>query len=402
MKPKVRPTGLFRKLILFLLVVVVLVQSYILLSARGLGFMGKEKEVPCKQTDMVALKTCWIDTVTARIKKGDIEDAFTSLALLYDANPSMGETCHSLTHEIGQRAYTLFARNHDFQVSPKTAYCSYGFYHGFMEALVMDKGDMALARKFCSHVDAQLASITPDATLQCYHGIGHGTVNNHDPRTWGVEQAMIDPALALCEKVSEGQDQRSRCATGVFNGISIFYSTGEYKLVLKKDDPLWICREQKTEYQDACYISMNLLLLQLTDWDLARAARFIEVIPDTAMAQHTMINLASPIGSRNINESDHAAAIATCRLMQPRLHLACIQGYAFGFLEHGIPEQEYVKSLEFCKSKQIDNKEQNACFEYIFSYLNQWYSHEKAVRICDEIASDRKALCLEKIRISDK
>jgi hypothetical protein len=376
---------------------VILTILSIILLVSGVFFLKQADHVDssCQFDDVNLVKLCWQQIVESSIKQGDIAGAFDSLTRLYDAAPAMGETCHSLTHEIGRAAYRLFARDVEFDITPQTAYCSYGFYHGFMEELVIAQPDMRVARDFCSYVDARLSSITPDVTLQCYHGIGHGTVNNHDPRTWGNAQALIDPALLLCEQVASTDDELSRCATGVFNGLSIFYSTGEYNLTFDTSDPVAICRAQKKQYQDPCYISMNMLLLQLANYDLRRAIGYIDAIPEDSIAQHTVINLASPVGTRNMDAADHMPIVQTCRSLQPRLHLACIQGYAFGFMEQGKPEQEYIKPIAFCQSKYLDIEEQNACFEYIFSYLPQWYGAEKVQKICSMLDGDVQRKCYE-------
>ncbi len=359
----------------------------------GMWAAGKFNTKPCADMQGSELKTCWEGVVMDSIKSGDIAGAFQSVASMYAASPDMGETCHSLTHEIGRAAYRLFSRDVAFHITPQTAYCSYGFYHGFMEELVLAKGDMKLARDFCSYVDRELSKQSPDVTLQCYHGIGHGTVNNHDPRTWGDPQKLIDPAIVLCEEVATDESEANRCATGVYNGLSIFYSNGEYKLVLDPKDPIGICRSQKEIYQDACYVSFNTLLLGVTGYDLAKAASFLTEIPSDTVAQHAMINLASPVGTKHMGEIDHSATIAVCRSLPARLHLACIQGYAFGFLEHGEPTQEYIKPLQFCKSNQIDINEQKACFEYILGYLPRWYGNEKVLQICQGLDRPWRQYC---------
>lgn len=336
---------------------------------------------------------CWQDAIKRILHSHGVDGALTVVANAYDANSAFSSTCHDLTHYIGKEAYNLFIRSKDFFVSPKTAYCSYGFYHGFMETLVSRKGDMQMARRFCDYVDTQIKKVSPDAVYQCFHGIGHGTVNNHDPSTWGNAQAMIDPALALCEQASTTAEERSRCATGVYNGIALFYNNNEYNLTYDARDPLRICRTQKPEYQDACYISLNITVLALAAGDISKAVTYIEHIPDDVMAQHAMINIAAPVGSTNINASDHTESIAKCRGVQPRLREACIQGYAYGFLEQGLPEQEYKKPIDFCTNAPLTSSERLACYDYIFSYLRQWYSVEKNVRICAEVPLSVQELC---------
>jgi hypothetical protein len=167
---------------------------------------------------------------------------------------------------------------------------------------------------------------------------------------------------------------------------------------LDQKDPLKICRQQKPEDQDACYISMNTLLLQLNNYNLSEAASYLSTISDDVMASHAMINLAAPISSRDMNKSDHTDAIHTCRSLPSRLRLPCIQGYAFGFLENGQPEREYVKSLGFCESKLLTTEERSSCFEYILSYLPKWYPEEKVVLICQQLAAKERARCEEVIQ----
>ncbi len=371
-------------------------ESYVLISSLPKQNASSYRISSC--TDAA----CWEQFVTEVIRDESVDSAMQSLAYAYDANPSFGNTCHDLTHLVGRISYDEFRKGGNITVSPKTAYCSYGFYHGFMEMLVSRGGDMDVARRFCRMADEQISHLSPDAIYQCFHGIGHGTVNNHDPANWGNEQAMINPAIALCEGVSETDEELSRCATGVFNGIAVFYGTGEYNLTIRKEDPLWICRSQKEQYKDACYISLNVALLGLTGGNLSRAAEFLEDIPEDIYAQHAMINLAAPVGTGNIQTSDHSQAISVCRTIQKRLQLSCIAGYAYGFLEQGKPNEEYKKPLSFCSAEALTQEERRACYDYIFSYLPKWYSQEKVRDICLSVELDERDRCLRAVSVETK
>lgn len=341
---------------------------------------------------------CWSEAVDVILEKKGIDVAFESVAKLYDTEPQFAAACHSFTHKVGEEAYKKFARNQDFAISPKTAYCGYGFYHGFMEKLLHESHDFEQARKFCAYVDKKLAAITPDAQLQCFHGIGHGTVNDHDPRDRGNERALVKPAMALCKKVSATMLQLYRCASGVFNGLAAFYINGDYGLAIKKDDPLWICREQEKEHQQACYGNMNVALLWMTQRQFVPAARFIEkIIPDDE-AIKAIRYLAAPIGAQHQAQTNFSSEIRDCRALQPRLRLSCIQGFSFGMLEHGPPGTEYAKPLQFCGSSDLDESERSACFDYLFSYLGIWYPQQKAEDICNTVAAVRAASCVQSVR----
>ncbi|MBI3577170.1 hypothetical protein HY086_03990 [Candidatus Gottesmanbacteria bacterium] len=375
---------------------VVCICILVALIAQELLLLQRSRQILplCQQKLGSEKETCFIRAVQTTLRQKGVAGAFQKLDTLYRADPSFSVVCHSLTHEIGAYAYEQFVRDQKFSVSRDFAACSYGFYHGFMERLAGQPDVAEKARTFCDEVDRQMRNITPDATLQCYHGIGHGFVNNHDPATWGDETKLIGPALALCERVSTTQSEKSRCATGVFNGIATFYNEKLYNLAVNSKDPLWICGKEKKEYQDPCYISLNITLLELTNGDIVKAAKFFEPIADDVMAVHAMINLAAPVGTKNINSRDHQESVAACRSVAPRLRLACIQGYAFGMLEHGIPGREYEKPLAFCGSTQLTSAEGDACYQYIIGYLPQWYPKEKVLNICADLPVGYRQRCL--------
>ena len=216
---------------------------------------------------------------------------------------------------------------------------------------------------------------------------------------WGKEENMVVLALEICEEVAGSSSQLSRCATGVYNGIGVFYMTNQYQLSMREEDPLWLCQKQPKEYKAECYLSMNTALLSFAGMNFSKAAGYIENIVEDDHASRAILNLAAPVGTRNINTVDHREQITACRSLQERLRLPCIQGDAFGFLEHGEPGVEYIKPLDFCGSQELKEDEQGACFEYIFSYLPLWYPKEKAHQICKTVESQRRDFCYLQINI---
>ena len=385
-------------LILFLVIAVLLLGL-----ARGSpDIKSYDREIEaCKQSENKTI--CWKDLVIQVFERDGMGEAYGIIARLYDTIPEFAPTCHDFGHFLGNATYELFSGGKDFKVTAKTAFCSYGFYHGFLERLASEEGGVKGARDFCIYVDQQLAKETPDVTLQCFHGIGHGWVNVHDvPELWGNEEGIVKRGLELCERVAGNDSELSRCATGVFNGIATFYGTREYNLKLNRDDPLWLCRKQTEKYKDPCFISMNVALVAAADGDLVRAAKFVDAINEDEYAKHAMLNLAIPFGVENLHSSDHTQAILDCRSLSPRLRISCIQGYAFAFLESGKPGEEYIKPIEFCSLSILSSQEKEGCLGYIFGYLAQWYPREKALGICDLSNDSQKEFCKRSVENSLK
>jgi hypothetical protein len=328
-----------------------------------------------------------IDVILAR---GDPDPAFDLISGLYKSEPNFAQTCHSLAHKIGEKAYAQFKTGDDFKLSEKTAYCSYGFYHGFMETLLINTKDISEAGAFCDYVDKKLRHITGDAKLSCYHGIGHGTVGVHDPRVKGDTQKLIDPAIELCEQVSTNEDQMFRCSSGVFNAIAIFIMTGEYSLPLDRDDPLSLCRKQKENLKTSCYGNMNTVLSWMTRNSFKDASRFAEKEPDDDHAVTTIEYLIAYEAYQN----DTDELIDTCRALQDRLHLPCIKGLAHGFMEKGNPGVEYIKTRYFCDRADLSKEEKFVCYKELINYSNRIYPKEKAREVCKSLPESFNKYCI--------
>ncbi len=358
------------------------------ITVRETEESGALPESPCFKQE------CWQEKVLATFGEKGLEAAFNEVKRLYRYEPSFSRSCHEIVHELGHASYDLYSKTKRSPLTPQTAFCSYGFYHGFMDSFVLNNDAVDKAREFCITTDKTLGKETPDAYLQCFHGIGHGAVKRADRNVIGNEQAMAESALKICEKVSKADLELSRCASGVFNTIALAYNRGEYQLTLKKEDPLRLCRNVREPYQDPCYISMNVALMPLTQGNLREAAQFIEAIEKDEYAVHAMLNLAAISGAAHIQKTDYSGAIQACRAIQARLRLPCIQGFAFGMLEHGEPGLEYRKPLRFCASGELSAEEQRACFQYLSGYLGLWYPLEEARTLCDlEVAAPYRALC---------
>lgn len=355
-------------------------------NSNTLGLTLKEK---CKQASDQIDQNCLEDSLRITVREGKVVEAFDVVAAVYSEG---SQACHAFTHTIGEETYELFSKKKDFQLSPKTAYCAYGFYHGFMERLVQKTKNLKQANIFCDLVDQKLAAYASDAKLQCYHGIGHGTATAHDPRILGSEEAILTPALELCEKASTNDPQLYRCASGAFNALALYYISGEYNLPLDRNDPLRLCHKQQDRYKYSCYGNMNILLTYLTKNDLAKAASYIEKIEEDNFAIWAIPYLSAAVASER--SKDAKDLVMVCRFLQIRLQLPCVEGIVHGLIEHGNPDLEYVAALQFCRSYDLTPKEKLACFNHAFGYLTTIYSKDKVLQICQEIEEPYTKSCL--------
>ena len=346
---------------------------------------------------------CWAELLERKIWSEGLGNAFHLLTKLYVSEPNAPKLCHLLTHRIGEIAYQKFGKDGGAARMPEAAFCHFGFYHGFMEALVTNGGNAAEARAFCTVIESDLqGGIAPDAAPQCFHGIGHGMVNGHEPGLWGNARAMTSRALNLCEEVADTAARRYRCAAGVFNGLAIFYVRQEYGLSMAgidPEDPLRTCRGQKPEYRMPCYGNMQPVLTKLTGRNFSKIASIIERLPDdndaaSTIWYHAGFHMAQRLGEMNLHDD-----ILVCRSLREPLRLPCIQGLATGFLWYGLPGQEYESAVRFCNTNELAGREQRACFTKIEELLPASYPPQRIAEICRAIPLQYRSTCKDTYKL---
>ncbi len=338
---------------------------------------------------------CWESRLLNELNSRGLDAAFDLVSEFYATEPGFPVFCHGLAHNIGLASYRLYVKDPASVLSPKTSYCAMGFYHGFMEGLLSVTRDIHEAKDFCTYVGKELGTESPDAELQCYHGIGHGAM---DMTVSGgnISKAsdLLSPALRFCEEASDTDLQLYRCASGAFNGIANFYTSHEYGLSVDEKDPLALCHTQADVYKDSCYGNMNTVLTWLAQkqGDFVGAGKFIEKIPDKKYAASTM-RYYSNLSNLHIFKYAGEQGLNACRQFSQELVYPCIEGLVTGHLEHGTPGEEYRGAVAFCRLGTMEKGEREACLKYALGNLDGFYSSEKAKEICSTLPSDEKIFC---------
>lgn len=341
----------------------------------------------------IAKEECWSKAVDQTVKDRGVDAGLDLVDQIYRTDPMGPASCHNLTHLVGQAAFDLFAKKKEFKVTEKAAYCNYGFYHGFMERLISSGYDLTKAGDFCDYIDQQLKTTAPSSGLQCYHGIGHGTVSTHDLSLWGKEQAMIAPALDLCHKVTKNEENYFRCASGVFNGIGNFYVTGEYKLVVRKDDPYWICKLQMETDKAACYGNLHPTITWLAGQDFSKAVALVERDAEPNYLATALRYVTGDFARLSIEKADFTSNIQACHNLSGSLPNQCVLDFVTGLMDHGQPNSEYILALQFCQNSALSTAEQDSCLKYTFPYLATMYSKDKFNSLCSSVDDRLKTYC---------
>jgi hypothetical protein len=276
------------------------------------------------------------------------------------------------------------------EVTPFADYCGFGFYHGFMEAMLHTTGDVSGAKEFCGRVKKTLSESSPSAVSACLHGIGHGVIDGSDRTTWGSPQKMIERGLMFCEDIGENYYDKKICGTGIFNSLAILYADKKHNLVVNTDNPYQICTEQDKDYfNEACHEDMNTLVWSISKGDFATAVTYVQNIETDPYVQTALRSLALIPGSAAKKDSFSSDA-TVCQSLSPSLQSSCIEGYAVGITESGSIETRYNLAFDFCDTDVLSAKNKNACYLHVTDFIQRVAPKEVYARSC-EVAKDRYA-----------
>ena len=386
-----------KKILIFLgLVIIIGLGSYFLktknLSKKTAELNATQPYINCddNKNDDRKMRQCWDDLVQDTTKNKGVAYSMQMLTKLSE-NPLFAKDCHSYTHTIGGEAYLEFKKSNEIYISPAMNYCGFGFYHGFMEMLFAKGGNIQTARDLCGYMDKQISNPAKYEYGACFHGIGHGVVDGSNKKDWGNAQALIEPGLKLCNQVAITAEEHYRCYSGAFNSISIAYISNKYGLNVDKKDPLKFCKQQKEQYRRACYADVAVIIMHETSYDLAKAIKLVESIPEDKYAIEAIKNVAglkARVFTENLKE-----IIKICKSTQEQLRTACISGFGVGLIEFGQPKKEHERSFEFCGHSMLDDEEKRLCVKSVLNLLNATIGKEQLSVICEKVEEKYRNLC---------
>ena len=340
---------------------------------------------------------CWDKLLLETTLGKGVDAALKVFQNLYEDSPLFRLHCHKHAHTVGLEAYWQFAKGEKFSLTDATTLCGYGFFHGFMQELVSHGQNFQKAEDFCESAAKALSPAGQRSSERCYHGIGHGLVYKYAGEQWGDEKNLrwiLDRSLGDCQNLIPSE-YKYDCNFGVFGGIeSFYYGQHGYKLQVKKEDPFWLCREQEKDLRPMCYDAFVPFVYG--ELKTEATLSFIKKISDTesrrAAIKHfglVLYKYEKGIESENIEKY-----LTPCRSTNDEaLHLACIEGFAGGFIDSGKPEIAYLDALGFCGSSSLATEEQEACFFGANEMAVYLFPREEALRVCEKTPALYRKQC---------
>ncbi len=338
---------------------------------------------------------CYTNAIDETLRARGLPAAFDLLATIYTADPSFAGTCHASTHTLGQAAYDEFHATGHVELTDKTSFCGYGFYHGFMEELLSQTNNLEEARAFCRFAATQVPNPPGYAEGACYHGIGHGVVDGTDPSLWGDAQKLAAPGLLLCSQVaSSSVEWRRRCDSGVFNSVALLYRDPKYHLDAE-GNPFLLCQVGAFDSieKDACFDQMNTLAVFMAHYDFQKAIDVTTTIEDVHYREVAIQGVSDFMVQALKYENKHITAkdaSDVCGALGGDYGQTCLWGLLGGIIEFGVPGLEYQEAQSLCSSTELSPSLHAACYAYLMQQIAPRYPHAVQTELCNATPAQYK------------
>ena len=347
----------------------------------------------CQPLPLSEKQRCWDEQLSLILKEKGVKEAFKFFAQLYKTEPDVPKACHEWGHSLGEASYEQYKKTGELALTPEASYCGYGYFHSFIAELVKDTGDYTEVLKFCERVENELSSTLSNIHSNCVHGVGHGTTAwiLESPENWGEFNKTASEGTAICERIYTNDADLEDCFDGVFNELHLDLFNDRYGMnfekFMEKNDPFWLCQEQKDRHKQACYFEFVGIFWKIFDMDLGKAMQY--VINKTENLEERGAMVVSKISADwiqfDIVNDSNKRNIEACRMVPLFLFDSCIQGIANGFIQHGDPENLHDRAFKFCRADYLTDEEEKACFTHFISMLYWNYDTEKFKTVCSTI-----------------
>lgn len=331
---------------------------------------------------------CWITLFSQMLERNQMDKALSVFGDLYEKDTQFAQSCHDISHLIGKRAYYIFSKTNKLIFSDKTSFCGYGFYHGFMDELLVKGGGPEKARSFCEKAKNNQEQILVYA---CYHGVGHGVLALNVEKNYGNRVSLINSSLSLCQQIAKTSHELQMCATGVFMEFASYVKDKEYAFSTKNDDPLVYCNEQEELFKAPCYYQSYPTLLQGSHSDITSILAIVKKVP-SRFAQKTMISLYSTIALVTTNQ-ELGRSVKICESAPSEFIKSCIKGIVLAVMSVSKSGQEVKNALGFCNLGILSSEEKDACFDMVIDHGSIYYSKSNFKKICADVPELYRVYC---------
>lgn len=348
---------------------------------------------------------CVMGVIQKELQIGGVNAGVETFAAAYRRYENFADSgCHTWAHRVGDFTYyELYWGNQnldDLNFPQETTACGYGFFHGFLEHDIQDHPTAEYITKTCDYLTNRLGDRMRDIELICYHAGGHGLMVAHSmnvpQKSRGDVMAYVGKPAEQCAALPKANaTDIEQCYEGIFNILVNFMTDETYGFSYDKKRPFAICSRVPAAVEKACIYEMAQKIDSASDYDVLKMIDLVSVIKDT---DNRFLAFEVGMGGfiqQSISAEGYKPAYAQCeRIVDGPYYESCVRSIVWALFEHGDPQREYLKPLQFCADPSIEvHGKTTFCYERVADSLPRFYEPSKIASICAEFPVAYRSAC---------
>ena len=333
---------------------------------------------------------CWGQTLMQVVRDKGVEAAFAAIEPMR-SSPQFEQQCHDVMHIFGQAAYADFAKDPArVQAHPLTAACGYGFYHGFIETMLVDtgRGDSHMAREYCENL-MHASSLGSESARKraldaCYHGVGHAFFDTVDSSLWGDPRRMLDSVTRQCEALIMDPVKQEICMSGVYNSLANALANKDYFLAFDAGSDR-ICAEELFAYQNRCYIEVSTGLVRNLKFGFEASVAHIRSLPAHGRWLALRAFIDGELRHRTVGLTPAKATALCAYFTDDDERLDCLSGAlrAFFYMSPSGGGDDLAQELfAVCAGEGVPGLRAD-CARKARAHLSAQMTHERSLALCE-------------------
>lgn len=345
---------------------------------------------------------CWDERIREVARTQGVDAAFDFFIALYKQEDGVEKSCHEWIHALGEAAYDVYKQGGDVHLRPETSWCSYGYFHGFINAMIWETGSIEKVIEFCNAAVENSGSELPFIKSNCFHGTGHAGIDLlfNKAEYWGDFKKTANAGFAECDRLFGKDELINECYGGVIHGLRFSMRNNEhgmnFDIAVGQKDPYYYCRDLDHTYQLACFTDFASMFWDIFNGDIKEAVNYIinERISDPLITRRSLLKASAAWVEHDLSTNNHKDNVEACRSVPEDMFSDCFRGIGVGFIQHGEPDNMHEKAFAFCRSDYLTDPERELCFTMMPQMLADSYSPQQFTAACHTLApSEKYGLC---------
>jgi hypothetical protein len=346
------------------------------------------KDSRCDELLQDAQLQCFVEEIMVLAQDIGITPAIDKARERLLSSPALQNECHGIMHSIGEEAYKLYKQGVPLDIDASIIMCTYGFYHGFINAAVLEEGSFEPAQAFCAYINEELSKQGIDAHSECYHGFGHAVVDDHVSTQYKTATEVTSQALELCRTLAPSSLDFINCGSGVYNAIANIFLLRSFSWPeIENDDPLLFCGNQPEELRVTCYGYFARVLFASLGSDLGDSLASIEKIVASQYQLGLIENVALIATLNKSDKKDFESFIEDCHALSSSLSGKCIGGLSVGIAQSAETGSLFESASAVCTNRSLSEQEKADCFDSLLINIKPLISRDELSSICKSLPS---------------